>query len=108
MTDHPPSFSTYLRGVSFRPIEAKVIVKELEEDATLDLERDPHNEYDPNAIKVLDPESGEFIGFLAKEDAKNIAPWMDGGWSFFCFVEERISTYALRLRVAPREHATAA
>lgn len=104
MNNQPSSFITALRGVSFRPIEAKVIVKGLSVDDELDLERDPHNEYDPNAIKVLDPASGEFIGFLAKEDAADIAPWMDDGWCFTCAVEERISTYALQLRVEPSEH----
>lgn len=104
MNNQPASLTTALRGVSFRPLEAKVIVKDLSLDDELNLERDPHNPYDPNAIRVNHPASGEFLGFIAKEEAAYIAHWMDEGWQFTCAVDERISTYALQLRVVPGEH----
>lgn len=102
MTDVvPPTFETFLRGTSFRPIEAKVVVKELEEGAPLMVERDHENEYDSNAIKVIEPDSSEFIGFVAREDAREIAGWMDEGWHFSCHARERVSTYVFLLFLEP-------
>lgn len=42
-----------LVGLSFRPKEAKDFVKTLGVGDRLYLQRDPDNEYDPNAIKVV-------------------------------------------------------
>lgn len=99
--DHPPTFEAILRGVSHRPIEAKAIVKDLEEGDSLLIERDPHNEFDANAIKVTHEPSGEFIGFVAKEVAVDLAPWMDKGWHFTCHVNGRISSSIVLLMIYP-------
>ena len=93
------TFEAHLRGVSFRPIEAKAIVNALEDGAALTLQRDPHNPYDPNAIQVLDPESGEFLGFVAKEVAVDIAPHMDNGVEFDCVVDGRMSATTVILKI---------
>jgi len=48
----------------------------------LDLEREPDNPYDANAIRVLSPNhEGEaaFLGFVAKEIAATLAVIMDVG-----------------------------
>jgi hypothetical protein len=51
-----------------------------------ELEREPDNEYDPNAIKVLLPvRQGQFkleLGYIPKEMAARIAPEMDSGRKF--------------------------
>ena len=82
----PLHFESVMRGNNFRPLSAKEAATKLEEGSSLTLERDPHNEYDPNAIKVIEPDSGEFIGFVAKEHAAEIAPHMDAGKKFTCNV----------------------
>jgi hypothetical protein len=80
-------FEAILRGVNFRPASAKEVVTNLEEGQKLNLEREPGNEYDENAIKVIEPESGEFIGYVAKEIAAELAPHMDAGIAFSCMVQ---------------------
>ena len=77
-------YEALLRGVNFRPIEAKVRVQELTEGHALTLEREPYNEHDSNAIKVIDPESEIFLGYVAKEVACELAPEMDAGMFVSC------------------------
>ncbi len=101
MNEEPPEFEALLRGVSFRPIEAKMVVKDLEEGTALMLEREPDNKYDENAIKVIHPESEEFIGFVQKEVACDIAPWMDRGFHFTCHVGDRMSASVVILKIKP-------
>lgn len=80
-------FTAHLRGVNFRPIEAKAIVNVLEEGAQLLLEREPANRYDEFAIKVIDPETAVHLGYVAKEVAAELAPIMDQNDRIFeCFV----------------------
>ncbi len=80
-------FEAILRGVNFRPASAKEVVTNLEEGQKLNLEREPGNEYDENAIKVIEPESGEFLGYVAKEIAADLATHMDDGIEFSCVVQ---------------------
>lgn len=103
MNENPPSFEALLRGVSFRPIEAKAIVNGLQEGSTLLVEREPTNNFDKNAIRVLDPDSGEFLGFVAKEIAVELAPWMDQGIEYTCTVGDRFSPAVVLLRLNPKE-----
>lgn len=101
MNEEAPDFEALLRGVSFRPIEAKMIVKDLAEGDALMLEREPTNQYDENAIKVIHPDSTEFIGFVQKEIAVNLAPWMDRGFYFTCHVGDRMSASTVILIIKP-------
>ena len=59
-----------LVGVTFRPPEAKEIVKNLSRDdgKLLSLEAEPDNEYDNNAVKVIHDPTGVHIGYLAREN----------------------------------------
>ncbi len=84
-------FEAVLRGVNFRPIEAKSLVMSMQEGHALTLQRDGANQYDPNAIMVIDPETQIFIGFVAKEVAAEIAPLMDEGTEFYCRTGDRLS-----------------
>lgn len=97
----PPTFEAELRGVSFRPIEAKAVVKDLVVGDPLKLEPDPKNEYDPNAIKVIEINSGEFIGFVAAEVAVDMAEWIAQGWTFECKVSHRVSAAKVLLEIYP-------
>lgn len=77
-------FITILAGHNFRPAECKAALAEVKMGAAhrLELERDPSNAYDTNAVKVMltleDQETDPyFIGFVAGPDAQLIAPYLD-------------------------------
>lgn len=59
-----------LVGVTFRPPEAKEIVKALTRDSgtILSLEAEPTNPYDSRAVKVIHDPTGIHIGYIAKEN----------------------------------------
>jgi hypothetical protein len=80
-------FTAYLRGLSYRPIEAKTIVNSFQGGEDLMLQREAANQYDANAIMVLDPETQVHLGYVAKEVAEELAPLMDEGRNFSCRVE---------------------
>lgn len=81
-------FTAVLRGSNFRPIDAQLIVRNLEEGQTLELAREASNQFDPNAIMVIDPASTHHIGYVAKEVcAAGLAQMMDEGREFTCTVE---------------------
>lgn len=101
MESQPPSFEALLRGVSFRPIEAKAIVKDLEEGTGLLIEREPFNAFDANAVMVRWPEDDTHLGYVAKEIAAELAPWMDQGWHFTCVVDLRMSASVVSLKIEP-------
>jgi hypothetical protein len=54
--------------------------------STVELVREPHNEYDPNAIAVY--VEGEQVGFLSSEEAVSMASLMDSGTDFHVIVED--------------------
>lgn len=85
-------FEALMRGTSFRPIEAKAFVLAMKEGHILSLQRESDNQYDSNAIQVIDPESQIFIGFVAKEMAQEIAPLMDEGVEFNCRAGTRMDS----------------
>lgn len=72
-----------LMGVNFRPKDgaARKIVASLEigDELELRLEPEPDNQYDENAIKVIEVTSGEFLGYVEKEIAKVLAPLLSAG-----------------------------
>lgn len=70
------SFHTKLAGVSFEGRQ-EVIVR-LEPGTPLRLERQPDNQYDPNAIAVFDPR-GAHVGFLNRRLASVLAAVLDAG-----------------------------
>ena len=99
----PQKFESLLRGVSFRPIEAKAIVIALQDGEELNLEREPENAHDVNAIRVVHPPSGEFLGFVAREVAADIAPLMDNGMRFTCKVNGRYTPAVVGLDIDEAE-----
>jgi hypothetical protein len=72
-------------GMHFRP-NGKAIVESLLAPASFDLEREPGNSYDPYAIKVM--YDGEHIGYVERQQAMFIAPWMDQGVEYACIATE--------------------
>lgn len=75
---------TTLAGLNFRPASAKAAVDELEIGQEMTLEREPENPYDSNAVRVIDPGSEEFIGFIPKTDNAEIAQALDDGVTVTC------------------------
>jgi tricorn protease-like protein len=65
-----------LVGVSHRTLEEKLLVKDLAEGDEVFLIRDPENEYDSNAIKVIDADNNH-LGFITSKEAKELAPLLD-------------------------------
>lgn len=73
---------TKLVGVTFNNRQS--LIKKCYSGQVLNLERDVHNEYDKNAIKVLNGE--EVLGHLSKEVASSIAYDIDNGDKYNCEV----------------------
>lgn len=71
-------------GMHFRGAEAKSAVENMLPPVELELEREPGNPYDENAIKVN--YNGAHIGYLERGQAAFIAPYLDEGVEFICQV----------------------
>lgn len=73
------SYHTRVAGISYEGREdiARLVTK----DTPISLERDPNNEYDSNAIKIMVEIEGELqsIGFVPRDYAAAIAPVLDKG-----------------------------
>jgi hypothetical protein len=66
-------------GMHFRGGSAKDVAAALDPGDTVTLEREPDNEYDAYAIKVL--VSDMHIGYIERNMAAWISPLIDQGWS---------------------------
>lgn len=73
------NYHASLAGNNFRPVEAQAIYNTLTEGYALALEREPNNQYDPNAIKVIDPSTEIFIGYVEKSVAFRVSPLLIEG-----------------------------
>lgn len=72
-----PTIQCTLAGANFRPAEARDRCKALKIGEELELEADPENPYDSNAVKVLSDE--HFIGFIPKTDNGPIVAALNRG-----------------------------
>lgn len=86
-----------LAGLSFRPAEAKEAVDALNIGHDVTLERDPENEYDSNAVKVIT--EGVFVGFVPKADNFEIASHLDAGKPYTANVSGWAATRKPLIRV---------
>lgn len=69
-------FYTKVVGVSFDGRQR--LIRQTRVGESLSLVRDPNNQYDRNAIMVLNS-SGNQLGFISKDVASNLASYMDSG-----------------------------
>lgn len=83
-------FEAELRGAQFRSAEDREHLKSLGAGDELEVKRDADNKYDANAIGLW--HGGHHLGFVAKEVAEEIAPLMDEGMEFRCFIHSFLST----------------
>lgn len=67
-------------GMHFRGDYAKAAVESMIPPVELTLEREPENQYDQLAIKVM--LNGQHIGYLERSQSCFIAPWLDEGTEF--------------------------
>jgi hypothetical protein len=74
-----------LVGAKFRSSAAQAQVLALKQGDQLILEREPNNEFDSNAIKVLSF-LGYHIGYVPKHVAPTLAQFMDEGCVLICKV----------------------
>jgi hypothetical protein len=101
-------YLTNLAGLTFRPAEAKDCVKLLRPGFQLDLEREPDNAYDQNAIKIFanvrystsepvaEPDESTdrlFIGYVEKIANSMLAAAMDSGQTWTAFVDKTYDDY---------------
>jgi hypothetical protein len=74
-------FRTYttvnLRGVSFGDAQENIKRYGCREFGLYEVVREPHNPYDPNAIKIV--RENRFLGYLPRWLASRLAPSIDAG-----------------------------
>lgn len=93
------TYFVQLVGASFRPAEARDIVRTLEIGEEVGLERDPNNPHDANAVLVI--ADNMHIGFVARDDAAVIAPLLDAGETFSARVDSRSGPLKVGLEITP-------
>lgn len=64
-------FTSPIQGVKFRPKHIREVVANLKKGEELSLEAEPHNEYDSNAIRIINAD-GDFLGYVEKGTAADI------------------------------------
>lgn len=84
--NEPPTFTGIpCRGCFFTPMRTGcLVVHSLGKGEEIMVQREPTNPYDSNAIQVLTLD-GIWFGYIGKEYAAEIAPWMDAGWFFLAW-----------------------
>ena len=75
------TFKTSVAGVRYR----QDAVAQCWEGQRAGLIRDPDNRYDKNAIIVY---ANATIGFIKRDEARNLAPFMDGGGKAEAYIAE--------------------
>lgn len=74
-----------LMGSAFRPAEVRQHLLTLPVGTPLQLLREPENQFDANAIQVLD--DAIFLGHLERQTAAELAPRMDEGEHFSALIK---------------------
>src|SRR5262245_36791695 len=86
-----------LRGTTYLPTEGREVLLNLDPGFQLVLERDPTNKWDPSAIAVM--AYGRRVGWVARAQAREVAPLMDAGWRFTAVLASRVAgEYTLTLK----------
>lgn len=88
----PPVFTdVFVVGMHFRErdgVPAKAIVGNFVPPVELELEREPDNQFDSFAVKVL--YQSDHIGYIEASSACFLAPWMDEGHKYRCVVDSLV------------------
>lgn len=81
---HPDFNDVAVVGMHFRGADVKALVANFIPPMTLTLVREPDNQYDAFAVKVL--HNGIHIGYIEATAACFLAPHMDDGCEYTCTV----------------------
>lgn len=103
------AFHTKLAGVTFEGRQE--VVARLSADMPLRLERQPDNEYDPNAAALFDA-YGDQVGFFNRRLAAALAPYLDAGVEYDVVVSDVTggldgASFGVNVQVSRRDAATA-
>lgn len=79
--DDPPVMDVFVRGAHFFGQAGLETHAKAKVGDPMILTREPTNPNDSNAIIVATPED-QPIGYIAREYAAILAPWMDRGWVY--------------------------
>lgn len=88
-------FRSYVAGVKHSNADGSSrnrLVAKLEVFDVLQLEHEPGNPHDPNAVRVL-RHDGRQIGYLPRDVAANVARKIEQGYSYACFVDNVTEDY---------------
>ena len=89
-----------LQGARYTTGAGKDILSNLRRDDKLDLEREPSNPHDSNAIQVK--RAGHHLGYVPKEIARELAPRIDEGDCFICLLlDNNPKNPRMRIRLHP-------
>ena len=75
----------YIAGTRYRSDDTKSIIRQLDVGTRLELQRDPENEYDSNAVKIILPMGQErhFLGFVPRDIAEDLSPKLASGARYY-------------------------
>jgi hypothetical protein len=92
-----------LAGAQFRPVECQAETITSVRGTELILEREPKNPYDTSAIRVLSARTNAHLGYVPRHIAYELAPKIDAGEDFACFVKYNNGTKKPELMVDRRD-----
>jgi len=95
-------------GMHFRGEHAKAWAEAVQPGTEIFYDREPENPYDSMAIRVL--YNFQHVGYIEREQAAFIAPWIDQGTEFSCTVtgvEKRGKNLHPLVLFSPVEHESA-
>ena len=90
---HVPTFpNVQVVGMHIRGEHAKAWAQAVQPDTEVFVAREPDNEYDPSAIKVMwGSPVLQHMGYIERGQAAFIAPWIDEGHAFTVTVTHSVS-----------------
>lgn len=91
-----------VNGIMHRPKKiVKMVAEDVDTDDVLELEREPTNEYDSDAVKVFF--DGEWIGYVEREASEEIAKIIESGVDYECKVISCFSEWDTDITDSGRE-----
>lgn len=97
MTDKAPTVEAKIRGSRILGREGALTYAGVRIGTGLLLTREPTNPVDPNAIIVSTEEQA--IGYVGREWARQVAPWIDKGWVYTGVVIRECTRQHVRNRI---------
>lgn len=110
MADKAPTIIAKIRGYTLFDLDAIQMYAGLEEGNGIVLLREPDNEVDGNAIiceKNCDKCGGHPVGYIDRDSAKRLAPWIDKGWVYTGVIvrEPNLTQVGMFIRLEPTPEA---